>query len=803
MGGFMPTPAAPAQPPQVKLDTTAISRGNFNTFLKNMNGATSLNPPSMAPMVGANSPLVAPTMSDIDIFNPPVQNFFFGGSAMSGGAFSDADIGSQIDSFDSGSDNDSGDDNQQSFVDDDPVAGFDFTPGPGVGGGSFDVVSTPTVTGDEQQQNIQDAETFVTGLPKINFTNQSIENAFNKLNVPEKLRKELRPDLQDRAKNNDIVGALDAAQKESAEFDKISLNEQLVNNIIQASNVNPVSFSRLAFNQAGTSSDVLGDAEDDLGINLKSALDTDRSPGRMQAVFGPETASMFGGLTPREVMNIANITQPGQTGNIEIIDNAFKNRQIASLVNKTLGRDEFVNPEDRIKSKGVTPDVTNLTDTGLRGSLTPGVSQDVIDTAKNAIRASAGNNLAIDNLVAQFGNLDPTIGQLADRTKRGVGEIGQIRPEDVEDLSGTPTRQGVPVDNVFDIDTTTSEESRVGDDFDIALDMADREKVVFDEDDPDSFEDRYNVRATVPDAAKIFGGKAITNLPTGTTATSTVPEDFEENVGLPFSGKRMTDIERLYNVPEGQKRLGEGDDPTFLQGLGVPGIGTAIGDFIERKTRENMATQVALGRPMGLGETLFGYTAPSMFVDKDGRALVSDAAGKTVPSSTVRPETFKQYTDRLQRNIIGPEGDTTSFSAKTIPESQLIRNNRGRITAITDASGRTTTGYNPDDNIFDSGDDTQLPIIRRPIVPPPEEEKKADKPGQIGNVIIRDPQSPTATVVASPFDPSASQFRPVTFDTGDLNRLIQAITGIPARPIVSAQEGGLIRAVDDFLATGR
>ena len=182
---------------------------------------------------------------------------------------------------------------------------------------------------------------------------------------------------------------------------------------------------------------------------------------------------------------------------------------------------------------------------------------------------------------------------------------------------------------------------------------------------------------------------------------------------------------------------------------------------------------------------------------------MSDATGKPVPSSTVSPETFKQYTDRLQRNIIGPEGATTSFSAKTIPESQLIRNNRGRITAITDASGRTTTGYNPDDNIFDGGDDTQLPIIRRPIVPPPEEEKKADKPGQIGNVIIRDPQSPTATVVASPFDPSASQFRPVTFDTGDLNRLIQAITGIPARPIVSAQEGGLIRAVDDFLATGR
>ena len=80
LGGFMPTPAAPAQPPSVKLDTTAVSRGNFNTFLKNMNGATSLNPPSMAPSVGAPTPLMAPTMSDIDIFNPDMQMMREGGN---------------------------------------------------------------------------------------------------------------------------------------------------------------------------------------------------------------------------------------------------------------------------------------------------------------------------------------------------------------------------------------------------------------------------------------------------------------------------------------------------------------------------------------------------------------------------------------------------------------------------------------------------------------------------------------------------------------------------------------------------
>jgi len=81
LGGFMPTPAAPAQPPQVKLDTTADSRGNFNNFLKSMNGAMSLNPPSMAPAMGAMAPNMAPALSNIDIFNQPVQMMQFGGEA--------------------------------------------------------------------------------------------------------------------------------------------------------------------------------------------------------------------------------------------------------------------------------------------------------------------------------------------------------------------------------------------------------------------------------------------------------------------------------------------------------------------------------------------------------------------------------------------------------------------------------------------------------------------------------------------------------------------------------------------------
>ena len=172
LGGFMPTPPSPGQPPQVKLETSVESRGNFNKFLGTLpkNGATA---PIQTGVMQSSMPPVSPMTSNVNIFNPqmsqmtampmmppaqPVQMMQFGGEAS--GEFSDTDL-SDAGSFDFSDDtgfNDSGDDNQQSSVDDDPVAGFDFDPATG----SFDVVSTPTVTQDEQEQNIRDAETFIT-----------------------------------------------------------------------------------------------------------------------------------------------------------------------------------------------------------------------------------------------------------------------------------------------------------------------------------------------------------------------------------------------------------------------------------------------------------------------------------------------------------------------------------------------------------------------------------------------------------------------------------------------------------------
>ena len=57
------------------------------------------------------------------------------------------------------------------------------------------------------------------------------------------------------------------------------------------------------------------------------------------------------------------------------------------------------------------------------------------------------------------------------------------------------------------------------------------------------------------------------------------------------------------------------------------------------------------------------------------------------------------------------------------------------------------------------------------------------------------------TVVESPFAAASSRINPISFDSGELNKLIEMLTGVPANPIVSKKEGGLVSAVDEFLAS--
>ena len=123
LGGFMPTPPAPSQPPQVSLDTSAESRNNFKNFLGTLPKTATISPVGMG--AGLSSP--APTdllANNVNIFEPmqPVQMMQFGGEAS--GEFSDTDL-SDAGSFDFSSP-DSGGDFDEGFTEEEDPSRTDY-----------------------------------------------------------------------------------------------------------------------------------------------------------------------------------------------------------------------------------------------------------------------------------------------------------------------------------------------------------------------------------------------------------------------------------------------------------------------------------------------------------------------------------------------------------------------------------------------------------------------------------------------------------------------------------------------------
>ena len=147
LGGFMPTPPAPSQPPQVSFEATAESRGNFKSFLNSIPSNGALAPIQTG--VGSSSPApVRPIAGNIDIFNTtafcssmpmqspkPIQMMFDGGAAYDAGG-----------EFDTGGSFDSGSFDMGGY--DEPYSIDDFS-------------SDPFQTTEEQERNIQAAQAFM------------------------------------------------------------------------------------------------------------------------------------------------------------------------------------------------------------------------------------------------------------------------------------------------------------------------------------------------------------------------------------------------------------------------------------------------------------------------------------------------------------------------------------------------------------------------------------------------------------------------------------------------------------------
>jgi hypothetical protein len=110
---------------------------------------------------------------------------------------------------------------------------------------------------------------------------------------------------------------------------------------------------------------------------------------------------------------------------------------------------------------------------------------------------------------------------------------------------------------------------------------------------------------------------------------------------------------------------------------------------------------------------------------------------------------------------------------------------------------------------MDTGDDNnENPFIIKPKAEEEEKEEEDKPPNVIGGGDPITPPTPKSVVVDSPFTSNVSDFVPSTFNTGDINKLIEMLTGVAAPKSMKkggvagyAEGGRVMQALDNLLAT--
>jgi len=777
LGGNMGTPPVEPQPPQVSFTTTAESRGGFNNFLKSIPQTTNMTP--IPPLGSAPTAPMSNPMGNIDIFNqppsmgmgmmgmnqpqmqqpmqPPMQQPMMGGlmskpiqNFFDGGGVDDSDFGgfSDYGSVDATSDD--------GFSEDNDVSDYS-TDDSGVYTGGDDSnqdIALPTPRPEILKEAVGRSENQVFG-----DTEGDALGFFNKSGG--------LTDAGQKEYDNAIMANLDVLQDERPTNTGIQLANVFDDQSIlgdSTKNVNPADIVQASFKPGSLNPTFSNNVLD--GLDLSASLGQNRNRN-----VEPEAFDMFGNpmstLTNQPGVSISNRAMQQMVDN-DLADRAFSKGNFSMIGPADPDMDALERSiANTQRANEIQNQLANVNDQTLADRLQNqrGLDRNISTTPDTALETMIDRRdiFQPDNIGTGQQRVDTSLENMAGRR--------DILPDQVYDFN-TDVMDRNPVDTSLEIINPSASFLRS---------EADRKNATLDRD--------ANVR-DMDDIDIATAGRA-SDFPT--LSTSTVPEDFEENVGRPFDAKRMEDIERLYGEDVSQTKAGRGSDPTFFEGKGFTGTAGGILDAIERKTRENMANEIALGRPMGLGETLFGYNAPDL-----------------------RTQTMEDYMSNTQKNVLNEAGDSETVSRR-LPDNQLIRNDSGRVIGIRDASGRLVSGMDPNAPMDTGNDNNENPLILRPIAKAPEEEKEEEKlPNVIGGGETPAPVSSGSVVVDSPFTSNVGNFIPSSFNTGELNKLIEALTGVPAprnaigRP-VPMQDGGVagyaeggrvMQALDNLLATG-
>jgi hypothetical protein len=297
----------------------------------------------------------------------------------------------------------------------------------------------------------------------------------------------------------------------------------------------------------------------------------------------------------------------------------------------------------------------------------------------------------------------------------------------------------------------------------------------------------------------------------GTTFT---PYDSQPNFGIvpdtaleTMAGRRDILPDQIFDIDTTDTRNFVGDD--FQPAL----------DLIDR--RQELATIDAMNQdfnkidraedPSTVGDDAFDDSTfieenplnmveagvPSIEAPKEFRDPFPNAGIGAIPTLTSLANKFSAYSRGRVLDSIAQKGYTPVYDGDVIVGAK-------------NKSGQLMEGMDPNAPMNTGDDNNENPLILRPIAKAPEEEKEEEKlPNVIGGGETPAPVSSGSVVVDSPFTSNVGNFIPSSFNTGELNKLIEALTGVASPRAMKqggvagyAEGGRVMQALDNLLATG-
>ena len=419
----------------------------------------------------------------------------------------------------------------------------------------------------------------------------------------------------------------------------------------------------------------------------------------------------------------------------------------------------------------------NDNDMDYRDSYTPTELQKATNIGRNVYGASI--NPFDDGMSVASQNVDRTVGgpysdPLSAEAKANYG----LSLEQMNNIEKSTRGQQTPsVSNAVQAAAIQGKSGNDGSgiDFGINLDLG-----------PDVTPTVASVSPTsVPGFASVTGmpgGKDVTGFNTKGSTFSGDGKDTKD-YGNSGAGRDVSDFTTADQVEAFSEKMNQAKEGYFPGLEKLPSYVGAIGGLFNTGTK-NIAQSVIDNYNKGFAPT---------YDQKSGQITgTSDyGIGMGMPSSDKRAgEGFGMEQGPLG-NLFG--------TGKTVPGYDVF-----------DATSPSIGRYNrtpADTSVDDGGNDDPL-ILRRPLIKE-EEEEDDGIPNVIGG---GDPITLPASgpvVVDSPFTSNVGDFTPSTFSAGDINALIARLTGMPAPKsmnkggVAGYAEGGLISAVDNFLASAR